>query len=70
MSDKKPLSDDDVYDLLHEALLLLSYREVETKDGQAILGTAIRQLEVLQRAMIILKEGDGSEPTHEPQRET
>ena len=69
MSDGKALSDIEVYELLHQALLLLSYREVATKDGQAILGTAIKQLEILQRALIILKEGDGSEPMLEPQRE-
>ena len=69
MSDRKALSDIEVYELLHQALLLLSYREVATKDGQAILGTAIKQLEILQRALIILKEGDGSEPMLEPQRE-
>jgi len=60
MPDDPPLSDDQVYDLLHDALLSFSHRTVATADGQAILSTAIRQMEILQRALIILKEGDGS----------
>lgn len=66
MSDDPPLSDDDVYELLHNALLSFSHRTVATADGQAILSTAIRQIEVLQRALIILKEGDGTIPEHPP----
>jgi hypothetical protein len=64
MSDDPALSDDQVYDLLHDALLSFSHRTVATSDGQAILSTAIRQIEVLQRALIILKEGDGSTAEH------
>ena len=60
MSDDPPLSDDDVYELLHAALLSFSHRTVATSDGQAILATAIKQIEILQSALIILKEGDGS----------
>lgn len=67
MSDDPPLTDDQVYGLLHDALLSFSHRTVATSDGQAILTTAIKQIEILQRALIILKEGDGStEPAHPP----
>lgn len=66
MSDEPALTDDQVYDLLHTALLSFSNRTVATSDGQAILSTAIRQIEVLQRALIILKEGDGSTAEHPP----
>lgn len=66
MPDDPPLSDDDIYDLLHEALLSFSHRTVATADGQAVLGTAIRQIELLQRALIILKEGDGSTKIEHP----
>lgn len=67
MPDDPPLSDDQVYDLLHDALLSFSHRNVATIEGQAVLATAIRQIELLQRAIIILKEGDGS--IREPQPE-
>ena len=60
MPDDPPLSDDQVYDLLHDALLSFSHRTVATAEGQAVLATAIRQIELLQRALIILKEGDGT----------
>lgn len=66
MSDDPPLTDDQVFELLHAALLSFSHRTVATSDGQAILSTAIRQIEVLQRALIILKEGDGAIPEHPP----
>lgn len=66
MSDDPPLTDDQVFELLHAALLSFSHRTVATSDGQAILSTAIRQIEVLQRALIILKEGDGSIAEHPP----
>lgn len=66
MSDDPALTDDQVYALLHDALLSFSHRTVATSDGQAILATAIRQIEVLQRALIILKEGDGSTVEHPP----
>ena len=66
MSDDPALTDDQVYDLLHDALLSFSHRTVATTDGQAILTTAIKQIEILQRALIILKEGDGSTAEHPP----
>lgn len=66
MSDEPALTDDQVFDLLHDALLSFSHRTVATSDGQAVLSTAIRQIEVLQRALIILKEGDGSIAEHPP----
>ena len=66
MSDDPPLTDDHVFELLHAALLSFSHRTVATSDGQAILSTAIKQMEILQRALIILKEGDGSTVEHPP----
>lgn len=63
--DDPPLSDDDIYELLHTALLLFSNRTVATEDGRAILTVAIKQMEILQSAWIILKEGDGA-PTDTP----
>lgn len=64
MSDDQPVSD--AYELLHQCLLLLSYRVVATADEQAILTTAIKQIEILQRALIILKEGDGTPMEKQP----
>lgn len=60
MPEKPALSDTEVYDLLHEALMVLSYKEVQTADAQAVLAAAIKDLELLQRALLILSEGDGS----------
>jgi hypothetical protein len=68
MPEKPALSDREVYDLLHEALMLLSYKTVETPDGHSVLTTAVKQLELLQRALLILTEGDGSDPIKERPR--
>lgn len=67
MSDEKPLSDNEVYELLHAALLTLMNRTVETTIGRDILATAIRDLTMLQSAMIIMREGDGTTGPREPQ---
>ncbi len=53
----KPLSDREVYDLMHEALMLLSKKTVRTKNAHAVLSAAIGNLEVLQKALIIMTEG-------------
>lgn len=70
MSDEKPLSDNDVYELLHAALLTFTDRTVQTTIGRDILATAIRDLTMLQSAMIIMREGDGSTEPREPQPST
>ncbi len=53
----KPLSDEEVYDLLHAALSLLLNKTVLTAEGQQILETAIRNLDILQKALLIMTEG-------------
>lgn len=53
----KPLSDEEVYDLLHTAMSLLLNKTVRTEEGRQILETAIRDLEVLQKALLIMTEG-------------
>lgn len=55
----KALSDTEVYDLLHEALSLLLNKTVETENGRQVLSTAIRNLDILQRALLIMSEGSG-----------
>lgn len=57
-----PLSDDDVYELLHTALLSFSNREVQTKSAQDVLTLAIKQMELLQRALLILQDGPNEPP--------
>lgn len=53
----KPLSDIEVYDLLHAAMTLLLNKTVATVNGKAVLGAAIQDLEVLQKALLIMTEG-------------
>lgn len=66
MSEKKVLSDDDVYELLHQAYLLLSNKTVATEMGRSVLATAIRDLDILQKALIIMKEGTTLEGVTDP----
>jgi hypothetical protein len=53
----KPLSDEEVYDLLHQALSLLLNRTVRTKNAQDVLSMAIRDLTIIQTAFLSLTEG-------------
>lgn len=53
----KPLTDRDVYDLLHEAQLLLVNKVVMTKHAQDVLSMAIRDLAIMQTALLSLSEG-------------
>ncbi|RVL09930.1 hypothetical protein CN149_22955 [Sinorhizobium meliloti] len=53
----KALSDTEVYDLLHEALSLLLNKTVETENGRQVLSAAIRDLDILQRALLIMSDG-------------
>lgn len=53
----KPLSDRDVYDLLHAAQSLLLNKTVMTKHGQDVLSMAIRDLAIMQTALLSLSEG-------------
>jgi hypothetical protein len=57
MAENKPLTDEEVYDLMHEALMLLSKKTVRTKNAHAVLSAAVANLEVLQKALIIMTEG-------------
>ena len=52
----KPLSDTEVHDLLHAAMSLMLNKTVMTPEGQSVLGAAIRNLEVLQKALIIMSK--------------
>ncbi len=53
----KVLSDTDVHELLHEAILLMSNKTVRTETGRQVLSAAIRDLDILQKALIIMTEG-------------
>lgn len=53
----KPLSDEEVYDLLHAAMSLMLNKTVRTENGRQVLETAIRNLDVLQKALLIMTEG-------------
>jgi methyl coenzyme M reductase gamma subunit len=53
----KPLSDEEVYDLLHAAMSLLVNKTVRTENGRQVLETAIRDLDILQKALLIMTEG-------------
>jgi hypothetical protein len=58
----RPLSDEEVYDLLHQAVLLLSNKVVRTEKAQAVLSTALTDLDVLQKALLIMTDPPQSEP--------
>ncbi|MBX5021224.1 hypothetical protein HJB63_01280 [Rhizobium lentis] len=67
MANNHPLSDEEVYDLLHQALLLLSKKTVRTQGAHSVLSAAVANLEVLQKALIIMSEGRQPLRTdHEP----
>jgi len=53
----RPLSDIEVHDLLHEAVLLLSGKVVRSENGRQVLGAALRDLDILQKALLIMTEG-------------
>ena len=67
MPDKKPLSDDEVFELLADALMLFHNRAVATPLGRDVLIVMIKQIETMQRAMIIVKEGSNPEPPRDPE---
>ena len=50
------LTDEQVYDLLHQALLLLSYRKVSSPEAQIILTRLVLEIENSQRALLIATE--------------
>lgn len=52
----KPLSDEDVYDLIHEAKALLLNKVVRTEKAWSVLTTAIQDLDLLQRALLIMTD--------------
>ncbi|MDP9630086.1 UNVERIFIED_ORG: hypothetical protein J2W85_002147 [Ensifer adhaerens] len=54
---EKALSDIEVHDLLHEAQSLMLNKTVRTENGRQVLAAAIRDLDVLQRALLIMSEG-------------
>lgn len=57
MADNHPLSDEEVYDLIHQSLALLLNRTVRTKHAQDVLSMAIRDLSIIQTAFLSLSEG-------------
>ncbi|RKD68973.1 hypothetical protein BJ928_104111 [Rhizobium sp. WW_1] len=57
MAENRPLSDEEVYDLLHQSLALLLNRTVRTKHAQDVLSMAIRDLSIIQTAFLSLSEG-------------
>ncbi len=52
-----PLSDMDVYDLLHEARLLLMNKTVQTTRAQDVLNMALRDLAIMQAALLAMMDG-------------
>lgn len=56
MADKS-LSDMEVYDLIHEARSLLLNKTVKTQTAQDALSMAIRDLAIIQAALLSLSEG-------------
>lgn len=52
-----PLSDEEVYDLIHQSLALLLNRTVRTKHARDVLEMAIRDLSIIQTAFVSLSEG-------------
>lgn len=57
MADNHPLSDEEVYDLIHQSLALLLNKTVRTKHAQDVLSMAIRDLSIIQTAFLALSEG-------------
>lgn len=57
-----PLSDREVYDLLHECLMLIRDAQAETVAGRASLEAARRNLVRLQTAMMIIEDRNSGVP--------
>lgn len=57
MAQNHPLSDEEVYDLIHQALASLLNKTVRTKHAQDVLSMAIRDLSIIQTAFLTLSEG-------------
>jgi hypothetical protein len=57
MADNQPLTDEEVYDLIHQSLALLLNKTVRTKHAQDVLAMAIRDLSIIQTALLALSEG-------------
>lgn len=57
MAENHPLSDEEVYDLIHQSLALLLNRTVRTEHAQDVLAMAIRDLSIIQTAFLALSEG-------------
>ncbi|GGA64947.1 hypothetical protein [Pelagibacterium lentulum] len=63
MSDKPPLTDEaEIHEMLHNMWLQCQGRVCDTEEGRQVVATMIRQIEQMQRAWIILNEGDGVNP--------
>jgi hypothetical protein len=56
MADETPLTDEQVYELIHQIRLMLSGRTVATELGQKIIGLALRDIVVIQTAMTTLMD--------------
>lgn len=61
----RALTDTEVHELLCEAQALLLNKVVQTQHAQDVLSMAIRDLNVMQMALLSLSEG-----LHRPQTET
>lgn len=57
MAHNHPLSDEEVYDLIHQALASLLNKTARTKHAQDVLSMAIRDLSIIQTAFLTLSEG-------------
>ncbi len=53
----KPMSDNEIGDLLHEMINKLSSLSAETEEGLKTLGVAARNLDILKTALLIKSEG-------------
>lgn len=66
MGDVKRLTDEQVYDRLHDALLMLGAIPAQTDLGYEVLKRALYFIEALQKAMLEQMEASDTSPSQEP----
>lgn len=66
MAGPEKLTDEQVYDRLHEALLLLGAVPAQTDLGYEVLKRALYFIEALQKAMLEQMEASDALPPQEP----
>ncbi|MEQ1938612.1 hypothetical protein ABMA46_10180 [Mesorhizobium sp. CN5-321] len=53
---KPPLTNREVYDLLHQALLLFRRKRADSDEGQGAIDAAHAKLEALQRGLLTVED--------------